>query len=323
MIAAMLLVTASAFAVVPQQINYQGYLTRTNGTALDTVVAMTFKLYADSTAGTPLFIETRPSVAIANGVFTVRLGQFAVLTDAILNRPQVWLGITVGGDAEMVPRTRVVASAYAVRSGWVDSVSVTNMQQMLQLFNSLPDADQDGHLKIAFGGDDCDDWNPTVHPGASEICDGLDNNCDGRIDEGFNLHWYLDADGDGYGDASHGIITCTPPAGYVADSTDCNDHDAAIHPGTTERCNQIDDNCDGQIDEGQNNQGCTVYYRDSDGDGYGVSSDSRCLCHAIAPYTATQGGDCNDNDAHQHPGAVEICNNVDDDCDGVIDNGCH
>ena len=78
---------------------------------------------------------------------------------------------------------------------------------------------------------DCNDNEPTVHPNASEMCDGLDNNCDGQL-----LPDEIDADGDGY---------------FICDG-DCDDTDPNIHPGATEICNGIDDNCDGQIDEGTN-----------------------------------------------------------------------
>ncbi|MCU0382412.1 MAG: putative metal-binding motif-containing protein, partial [Chitinophagaceae bacterium] len=97
---------------------------------------------------------------------------------------------------------------------------------------------------------DCDDSKANVHPGATEICDGLDNDCDGDIDEGVKLTFYRDSDGDGYGNLAITTLACTVPAGYVSNSTDCNDQVASIYPGATEiMCNGIDDDCDGLVDE--------------------------------------------------------------------------
>ncbi|MBI5675717.1 MAG: SBBP repeat-containing protein [Nitrospirae bacterium] len=98
---------------------------------------------------------------------------------------------------------------------------------------------------------DCNDGNAAINPGATEICDGVDNDCEGGIDEGLpTATYYRDADSDTYGDAGILINACSQPAGYVVDNTDCDDGNDQIHPGATEICDGIDNNCDGQIDEG-------------------------------------------------------------------------
>jgi len=110
-------------ASVPQQISYQGQLTNPSGSPLDTSVAMTFRLYTDSTAGSLLWTEARPSVNVVHGLFNVRLGQVTPLTDPVLNQYQLWLGISTGNDGEMTPRTRLVSVAYSYRVGTVDSAA--------------------------------------------------------------------------------------------------------------------------------------------------------------------------------------------------------
>ena len=95
---------------------------------------------------------------------------------------------------------------------------------------------------------DCDDSEDTVHPGATEVCDGLDNNCNGQVDEDVGTLYYRDADGDGWGNGQVSIQACSQPAGYVTNNRDCNDANANVHPGMRESCmDHIDNNCDGHI----------------------------------------------------------------------------
>jgi hypothetical protein len=168
-------------------------------------------------------------------------------------------------------------------------------------------------------GTDCDDTRLSVYPGAAEACDGLDNDCDGATDETIGTVWYVDADGDGYGEASLGVTSCTAPAGYVADASDCDDADAAVHPGATELCDGLDDNCDGSVDEASSADAGT-WYRDADADGYGSTYTTVDACSAPAGYVSID-TDCDDAVATTHPAASELCNGRDDDCDGTADEG--
>jgi len=103
-----------------------------------------------------------------------------------------------------------------------------------------------------------------VHPNATELCDAVDNDCDGDIDEGLDHAFWVDADGDGYGGPTSDLACALRP-GLVEEQGDCDDSNADVHPGAEELCNGIDDDCDGALDE----DGGTAWYLDADGDGYG------------------------------------------------------
>ena len=163
---------------------------------------------------------------------------------------------------------------------------------------------------------DCDDSNPDINPSAAEVCDGIDNNCNGQTDEGVTNTYYADSDSDNYGDPNVSTIACSAPAGYVTDNTDCDDSDAAVNPAATEVCDGIDNDCDGQTDEGLTN----TYYADSDSDGYGDPNVSTIACSAPAGHV-TDNTDCDDSDAAVNPAATEVCDGIDNDCDGQTDEG--
>jgi len=163
---------------------------------------------------------------------------------------------------------------------------------------------------------DCDDTDAAINPGATEVCDEVDNDCDGSIDEGVTTTFYADADSDGYGDATSTTDDCSAPSGFTSDDTDCDDTDAAINPGATEVCDEVDNDCDGSIDEGVT----TTYYADSDGDSYGDASSTTDDCSEPSGYVSDD-SDCDDTDSSVYPGATEVCDYVDNDCDGSIDEG--
>lgn len=167
--------------------------------------------------------------------------------------------------------------------------------------------------------DDCNDDCPTCFLDAAELCDGIDQDCDGSIDEELtDIVSYIDFDDDGYGDSSTMQSSCTIPEGRVTMAGDCDDRSPSTHPGAEETCNLVDDDCDDQIDEGV----LIPIYRDADGDGIGVQSNSRQACDAYAGFSRVF-GDCNDEPSLQgaraYPGAHETCDDIDNDCDGSVD----
>lgn len=163
---------------------------------------------------------------------------------------------------------------------------------------------------------DCNDLTLAIKPGATETCDGKDQDCDGLIDEGVLKNYYLDEDGDGYGALSKPVQACTLPAGASALSNDCDDSDKFSKPGGVEVCDGKDQDCDGTPDDGV----LVTFYRDADGDGYGVAAPTTQACTAPQGYVFNK-NDCNDNSNISFPGATEVCDGIDNDCDGSIDEG--
>jgi len=109
------------------------------------------------------------------------------------------------------------------------------------------DWDRDGYAEMD---GDCNDLDPSIFPGAVEICDGIDNDCNGSVDnnaEDVGI-WYQDNDEDGYGVEGLFVENCERPDGYSSLSGDCNDEDAAIHPAAAEICDGLDNDCDLLVD---------------------------------------------------------------------------
>jgi hypothetical protein len=283
------------------------------------------------------------------------------------------------------------------------------------------DKDGDGYKSGVGEGADCDDSDAEVNPGADELCgDSIDNDCDGSTDEADAIDaviWYYDGDGDSYGDPGTTEVACTAPSYFVADDTDCDDTDPAINPDTfwapdadgdgygdlddstweqaceqpddyladatdcddtradvnpgeeelcdevdhdcdgtdglidddgdgwaecegdcdddptddpkegpyaadtypdaPEYCNDVDDDCDGTVDE-DDAVDAPTWYLDYDGDMYGGDSYFWTQCDQVGG-TVDNAEDCDDLDAGTYPGADEYCDDADNDCDGDID----
>ncbi len=233
---------------------------------------------------------------------------------------------------------------------------------LLALFALACDSDDDG-VKDK---DDCAPEDASISPDAEEVCDGIDNNCDGQVDEGVLTLFYADTDGDGFGADNLTYEACEAPTGFLEDNTDCEPFDANSHPGAAEVCDDIDNDCDGAVDgddddvdtstgstfwadsdgdgygdpdtsadacgtpEGyvDNELDCddadadlnpeTVWYADFDGDGYGSDQWLHASCEQPEGYV-DEAGDCDEGDALVSPGADEICDGIDNNCDSTID----
>ena len=145
---------------------------------------------------------------------------------------------------------------------------------------------------------DCNDSDERIYPGAKEVCNKRDDNCNGQIDEGLPIVTYhVDADGDGHGSPNGPtVMDCAPPKGYAPGTDDCNDNDPTIYGGAPELCDYKDNNCNGQVDEG-----------------------ARVRCGA--GWCARLGDSCDSTSCTPGAPRAEVCNDFDDDCDGVKDNG--
>lgn len=284
-------------ALVPPVVNYQGLLTDASGESLTGSYSMTFKLYASLLGGTPLWQESQ-AVTVTKGLFNVYLGSQNPLSEAIFIGQDLYLGVTVGLDQEMQPRTRLASAPYAFTAG----------QSICQFTNWFLDQDGDGFGNPNLGyqacsappgyvsnNTDCNDSNPFINPIQIEVCNGLDDNCDGIVDNG-NPGGGLACSTGLLGVCAPGTTTCSGGAITCVQN---------VSP-SSETCDGLDNNCNGQIDEG------------NPGGGQACSTGLLGVCAAGTTTCSAGAIICNENVSP----STEICDGLDNNCNGVIDEGC-
>ncbi len=181
----------------------------------------------------------------------------------------------------------------------------------------LADRDKDGFSSEI----DCNEQNAAINPGAKELCDGVDNNCDGLTDEGFTIYtYYVDFDEDGFGQTNSFITSCStaPPFGYALTAGDCDDYETKSNPNMIEICDSKDNDCDTSIDEGLV---LYTYFLDFDEDGFGTNQTITTCLSTPENGLSNNNTDCDDNDRFNFPGGLEFCDGRDNNCNGLIDEG--
>lgn len=180
--------------------------------------------------------------------------------------------------------------------------------------------------------DDCNDADPLINPRQPELCDvelvdedcdGLANDRDPNLDPALIPTWFIDVDGDGFGDASNGVVACSQPAGRIDIGGDCDEERVRVNPGAIEVCdfNNVDEDCDGAADDADDSVDATTKvsrFADADRDGYGDATTIVQVCDPTGGLV-TDGTDCDDARDDVSPEGLEVCGAGDEDCDGLED----
>lgn len=291
----MLLAPVTVLAELPTAINHQGYITTDTGVPVDGTRSMTFAIYPAPETGAALWSESQ-SVNVSQGIFNVYLGDVIPLPASIFTGQALYLGIKIGTDSEMTPRIRLATVPYAFASE----------QDALPGSKWFRDADNDtfgnrlvwvishnqpeGHVPDST---DCRDDDPSIHPGATEVCDGVDSDC--NLEDGYP-ETCNGLDDDCSGTADDNMIgplcplqggVCTGSRMICGGTSGWLPCDAGSYGPTFEEnevsCDGLDNDCDGQVDEYANCSdgiACTVDQCTGEGCTHTIAA-GKCLINGV------------------------------------------
>jgi hypothetical protein len=329
-----LVLSLTLFAQSPEAFNYQAVARDVAGEPIaGSSVGVQFQLHQTSAAGTVVYAETHATTTNAQGVFSLAVGTGTPTTGNFSgidwNAGPYFLEVGLdpsGGTSYVSTGTQQLLSVpYALHAGSVTCPTVSFSGDTVYygggcylilagasaLNGGCADNDGDGYFDQAGCGTpvDCDDTDGAINPGATEVCDGVDNNCDNQVDESDP-------------NEGQGCVTGLPGA-CGAGILVCQGGSLVCQPlnsPTTEICDGIDNDCDGVVDEGLP---LVSYWPDLDNDTYGdqfAAPVSTCDGPPAGNWS-TNNLDCNDLDLGINPDATEVCDGVDNDCNGAIDDG--
>ncbi|MCG9911653.1 MAG: hypothetical protein MH137_10175 [Flavobacteriales bacterium] len=299
----LIFLSLGAMTQAPQKMSFQAVIRSASGQlVINAQVGMRISILQGSASGTPTYVETQTAQTNGNGLISLEVGSGNAVSGSFQNINwssgpyfiKTETDPAGGNNYSILGTSQLLSVPYALYAEKLSS-------NAFQFFYADRDGDGFGDPFGAYYGPstltgyvsnntDCNDQEASAFPGATEICDGIDNNCNGQIDEGLTLTtYYLDADGDNFGNLSISISTCAaPPSGYVINGGDCDDSNPTIFPGVSVACQ---------------------------GNNVGICNPGTKTCQTNGNFSNCVG--------QVLPLPAEICGNgIDDDCNGIVDDGC-
>lgn len=331
-----ILCTIGLYAQSPEMFKYQAVARNSSGQILSYQnVSLRISILQGTATGLAVYVETHSGITNNFGLINLDIGGGTQVSGSFPNIDwsagpywaKVELDNTGGTNYSLYGTSQLLSVPYALHAKSVD-------------VDNVDDADHDPaneiqSLSIANNMLSISDGNTVVLPGLGATSLSTQSDVDTTGLSAYNIliwngsawvpgdicslfsFFYADADNDGFGDPFNTVFSCTAPPGHISDNTDCDDHNSSVYPNAPEISDNIDNDCDGLIDEGI---GSAIYFLDSDGDGFGDPANSMAANLPPVGYVSNA-ADCDDNNSSINPTAPEICDNLDNNCDGLIDEG--